>query len=158
MLKNLPKILSPEILKALDEMGHGDEVVIADGNFPAASISGGSLSLNGKAAPILLRADGHGCPEILEALLRLIPLDTYSQPNVMYQEVVPGDKAVPDGKPPIWASYQTLLEKEEKKENIHIGTIERFKFYERAAKAYCIIASGEDALYGNIILKKGVIV
>jgi L-fucose mutarotase len=151
MLKNIPKILTPDALKALAEMGHGDELVIADGNFPASSIC------RRVGGPVMLRADGHGGLDILRAVMCLLPLDTYSDPNVMFQAVVPGDKNIPTGDPPIWALYREAIEKTEKPENIHIGTIERFAFYERAAKAFCVIATGEAALYANIIIKKGVI-
>jgi L-fucose mutarotase len=143
MLKTIPKILTPEILKVLAEMGHGDEIVIADGNFPAASIC--------SCGPIELRADGHGAPELLKAVLKLFPLDTYSDPNLMLMEVMKGDKV----ETPIWDKYRTIAEKADSATKI--GTIERFAFYERAKKAYAVIATGETALYANIILKKGVV-
>jgi L-fucose mutarotase len=150
MLKSVPKILSPELLKVISEMGHGDELVIADGNYPASSIAqnfcGGRL----------IRADGHGVPELLKAVLKLFPLDTYSEPNVMLMAVTEGDTAVPGGVPPIWDKFKAALAKAEG-DAVKIGTIERFAFYERSKKAYAIVASGEPALYANIILKKGVV-
>ena len=125
-------------------MGHGDELVIADGNFPCESI--------GKNA-VVIRADGHGVPEILDAVLQLFPLDTYSEKPVGLMQVVPGD----DVETPIWDKYNELLNKHEP--NHHdIEYIERFAFYERAKGASVIIATGETALYANILLKKGVVI
>ncbi|MEG2931339.1 MAG: RbsD/FucU domain-containing protein, partial [Ruthenibacterium sp.] len=98
MLKNIPPILSPELLMVLCEMGHGDELVIGDGNFPAESM--------GKDA-IVIRADGHGVPEILDAVLSVIPLDQYSEKPVALMVVVPGDPVVPT----IWDTYKQLLKK-----------------------------------------------
>lgn len=143
MLKNVPAILSPELLKVLCEMGHGDEIILADGNFPAESI--------GKNA-IVIRADGHGVNELLDAVLKMIPLDQYSEKPVGLMEVVPGDPCVPT----IWDDYRkTIATNGENPENIEM--IERFAFYERAKKAYAIVATGETAIYANILLKKGVV-
>ena len=144
MLKGIPPIISPELLKVLCEMGHGDELVIADGNFPSASV--------GKDA-IVIRADGHGTAELLDAILQLLPLDTYVDCPVALMAIVPGDK-VPT--PPIWKEYETILHKHEP-DNCAMEEVERFAFYERARKAYLIIASGETAAYANILLKKGVV-
>ncbi|NMA83076.1 MAG: L-fucose mutarotase [Epulopiscium sp.] len=140
MLKGIPTILSPELLKILMEMGHGDEIILADGNFPASS-----------HAQRLVRADGHNIPELLDAILSLFPLDTYVERPVALMQVVPGDPT----QPTIWNKYQEILRTHES----ILGSeyIERFKFYERAKKAYAIIATSEKALYANIILKKGVI-
>lgn len=141
MLKGIPSILSPELLKILMEMGHGDEIVIGDGNFQAANY-----------AQRLIRCDGHGVPELLNAILKFMPLDTYVEKPVSFMSVVPGDP-----EPLIWEEYQEIINKHEGKE-IEIEYLERFDFYERAKKSYAIIATGETALYANIILKKGVIV
>lgn len=141
MLKGIPSILSPELLKIIMEMGHGDELVIGDGNFPAASM--------GKR---LVRCDGHGVPELLDAILMLFPLDTFVEKPVGLMEVVPGDKTVPK----IWDTYEEIIAKREGSDK-KIEYIERFAFYERAKQAYCIVSSGEAALYANILLKKGVI-
>lgn len=141
MLKNIPKILSPELVKTLMEMGHGDEIVIADGNFPAETI--------GKR---VIRCDGHGVTELLDAIMQLFPLDTYTERPVMLMEVVPGDPVVPT----IWDDYKATINKYEP-ENCKIEMIERFAFYERAKTAYAVIATGEEAIYANIILKKGVV-
>ena len=143
MLKGVPAILSPQLLKVLCEMGHGDEIVIADGNFPAESM--------GKDA-VVLRADGHGVPEILDAVLKMIPLDQYTENPAALMEVVPGDDCVPV----IWEQYRALLE-ENGEDPARIEMMERFAFYERAKKAYAIIATGESAIYANILLKKGVV-
>ena len=141
MLKGIPAILSPELLKILMEMGHGDELVIGDGNFPAAS-----------CAKRLVRLDGHGAAEGLDAILRLFPLDSYVETPIELMQVVPGD---PVGTPPIWAEYRAIAAKYEP--DAKFGEVERFAFYERAKQAYAIVATGESALYANLILKKGVV-
>ena len=142
MLKGIPSILSPELLKILMEMGHGDEIVIGDGNFPAAAL-----------AKRLVRCDGHGGLEILDAILSLFPLDSFVQTPVALMEVVAGSNAPT---PPIWSTYKELIEKHEPVYN-GIEQVERFAFYERTKSAYAIVATSERALYANIILKKGVI-
>lgn len=141
MLKNIPKILSPELVKILMEMGHGDEIVIADGNFPAETIG-----------QRVVRCDGHGVPELLDGIMQLFPLDTYTDKPVMLMEVVKGDPVVPT----IWDEYKAIINKYEP-ENCKIEMIERFAFYERAKTAYAVVATGEEAIYANIILKKGVV-
>ena len=141
MLKGIPQILSPELLKVLCEMGHSDRLVIGDGNFPAASM-----------AQRLVRLDGHGVPEILDAILRLYPLDSYVDAPVKLMQVTPGDDVVPV----IWEKYKAIVEKHAGK--VQFEEIERFAFYERTKTAYCVVATGETALYANIILKKGVVV
>ncbi|MBR2418124.1 MAG: L-fucose mutarotase [Clostridia bacterium] len=144
MLKGISPVISPDLLKALAEMGHGDEIVIADGNFPCHSVGKNS---------IVIRADGHGVPEILDAVLKLIPLDTYTQKPVALMEVVKGDTC---GTPEIWSTYEDILNKYEPTHH-EIDYTERFAFYERAKSAYLIIATGEKAIYANILLKKGVV-
>ena len=138
MLKGIPKIIPPELLKILAEMGHGDEIVLGDGNFPGQSV--------GKR---VVRCDGHGAPEILSAILELLPLDTYEKP-VYLMEKVPGDKT----ETPIWEEYKKIIKPytDELPQNI-----ERFAFYERAKNAYAVVMTGESAIYANVILKKGVI-
>ena len=145
MLKGIPEILSPELLKVLCEMGHSDRLVIADGNFPVESM--------GKNA-ITIRCDGHGVPEILDAILKLFPLDTYVEHPVNLMEVMPGD----DVETPIWDAYKEIVEKHDMRGGDAIGHIERFAFYDEAKKVYAIIATGESALYANIMLQKGVVV
>lgn len=138
MLKGIPSIISPELLKILMEMGHGDEIVIGDGNFPGARIN-----------QRCVRCDGHGAAELLEAILKLFPLDVYQKP-VYLMEKVPGD----DVKTPIWEEYAELIKPYTKEKP---EFIERYAFYERAEKAYAVVMTGEKALYANVILKKGVV-
>ena len=144
MLKGIPSIISPELLKVLCEMGHSDRIVIADGNFPSASM--------GKNA-IVIRCDGHGVPELLDAILQLFPLDTYVEKPVSLMEVMKGDNA----KTPIWDTYKEIIAKHDERGADTVGTIERFKFYEEAKTAYAIIATSEKAIYANVMLQKGVI-
>ena len=144
MLKNIPPILSPELLKVLCEMGHSDRLIISDGNFPAESM--------GKNA-IVIRCDGHGVPELLDAILTVFPLDTYVEKPVSLMEVMKGDTV----ETPIWDTYKEIIAKHDPRGAETVGTIERFAFYEEAKKVYCIIATGEKALYANIMLQKGVI-
>ena len=143
MLKGISPLLSPELMKVLCEMGHGDELVIADGNFPAESI--------GKNA-IVIRADGHGVPEMLDAILQLIPLDQYVDQPAALMKVVPGDPVVPV----IWDEYRALLKKHGEDPD-KVEMMERFAFYDRAKNAYAVIATGETAIYANVLLKKGVV-
>lgn len=143
MLKHIPPILSPALLKVLMEMGHGDEIVLGDGNFPAESMG---------TTAVVLRADGHTMPELLDAILTLFPLDQYSERPVALMDVVPADPVVPA----IWDTYRQLLQKHDP-EHCQIEMMERFAFYERAKRAYCIVATGETAIYANVLLKKGVV-
>lgn len=140
MLKNISPIISPELLKILMEMGHGDELVIGDGNFPSASV-----------AKRLVRADGHGVPELLDAVLALMPLDTYVEAPVALMDN--GDEK---NRPEIWDKYENIVKAREGEKEFEL--VERFAFYERAKKAYAVVASGETAIYANIILKKGVVI
>ncbi len=138
MLKNIPKIIPPELLKILCEMGHGDELVIADGNFPAASVGQRVVYMSGS-----------GAAEVFDAVLKLLPLDTYEKPLYL-MEKVPGDNV----ETPIWDEYRDIAKKYTDAE---FSGIERFAFYERAKSAYAVISTGEEALYANILLKKGVV-
>ena len=144
MLKGISPILPPELLSIMCEMGHGDTLVIADGNFPAASIAKDSH---------LVRCDGHGVPEILEAILKLYPLDQYVEKPVTLMDVVPGD----DCETPIWDTYAELISKVDERGRDAIGAIDRFPFYDEAKKAYVVIATSERAQYANVILQKGVV-
>lgn len=145
MLKNIPPILSPELLKVLCEMGHGDLLIIGDGNFPAQSMGKNS---------IVIRMDGHNVPELLDAILQVFPLDTYVEKPIGLMEVVKGDTVAT----PIWDTYQEIVLKYDDRGADAIGHIERFAFYEESKKAYAIIATSEMALYANIMLQKGVVV
>ena len=145
MLKGIPQILSPELLKVLCEMGHSDRLVIADGNFPAESI--------GKNAAVI-RMDGHRIPEILDAVLQVFPLDAYVEKPVNLMEVMPGDTV----ETPIWKTYEEIVARHDARGAQAVGQMERFAFYEETRKVYAVIATGETALYANIMLQKGVVV
>jgi L-fucose mutarotase len=125
-------------------MGHSDKLIIADGNFPAESM--------GKNA-VVIRCDGHGVPEVLEAILKLFPLDSYVKHPVNLMEVMPGDPV----ETPIWDTYKDIVSKYDERGEMAVGNIERFAFYDQAREAYLIIATSEKALYANIMLQKGVI-
>lgn len=144
MLKNIPDIISPELLKILHEMGHGDTIVISDGNFPAASVAKHNQ---------LVRCDGHGTVELLDAILSLMPLDTYVEKPVGLMQVVEGD----DCETPIWSEYEDIVIKYDDRGEECFRYIDRFDFYEEAKKAYAVVYTGERALYANIILQKGVL-
>ena len=144
MLKNISPLLSPDLLKVLCEMGHGDRLVLADANFPSASM--------GKNA-IVLRADGHSATDLLDAILQLFPLDTYVEHPVSLMQVMPGDPV----KTPIWDEYKAIVAKYDERGDKAFDEIERFAFYEEAKQVYAIIATGEKALYANLILQKGVL-
>lgn len=141
MLKKIPQSLSPELVKVLMEMGHGDEIVLGDGNFPAASHTNN-----------LIRCDGLMIPELLNSILELLPLDTYVKQPVALMDVAAGDNY----KPEIWKDYKEILEKTGIKDT-KIDYLERHAFYERSKKASAIVSTSEKFLYANIILKKGVI-
>ena len=141
MLKGIPSILSPDLLAVLMSMGHGDELVIGDGNFPAESM-----------AQRLLRADGHGVPALLDAILALFPLDPFVPQPAALMAVVPGDTAKTD----IWEEYRRIVRRHEPSFK-DFEMVERFAFYERARSAFAILATGEQAVYANIILKKGIV-
>jgi L-fucose mutarotase len=141
MLKTIPSILSPELLKILMEMGHGDELVISDGNYPSASMN-----------ERVVRLDGHQAADVLKAVLTLFPLDTYAE-NAFLMEKVSGDTV----QTPIWDQFAEVAAAMDPAFK-GFGKLERYAFYERSRNAYAIIATGETALYANVILKKGVVV
>ncbi len=140
MLRGIHPLLGPDLLHALRSMGHGDEIVIADGNFPAST-----------QGPKVVRADGLGGEALLEAILTHMPLDTYA-PAAAFRMAVVED---PDRLPAICRSYQSIVDR--LAGPFVVAPLERFAFYERAAKAAYIVASGERAAYANILLKKGVV-
>ncbi|AKK11950.1 RbsD/FucU family protein [Corynebacterium uterequi] len=140
MLKNIPQNLSPDLLYVLARMGHGDEIVIADGNFPADSVNS-----------TVVRADGHGVPAIMESILQLMPLDPYSEWQVGLMSTVDGDPT-----PEIWATFTDLADAAYPGHTVKF--FERFEFYERARTSFAVVATSETALYGNVILKKGVVI
>lgn len=142
MLKGISHVISPELMLILMEMGHGDELVIADGNFPADS-----------HARRITRCDGHSATVMLDNILQLLPLDTFVDAPAAVMRPVDGSAE----EPPIWAEFRELMHKHEDR-SIEVEQIERFDFYERAKQAYAIVATSEQALYANLILKKGVVV
>ena len=139
MLKGISPVVSPDLLKALCEMGHGDEIVISDAHFPAHYF--------GKDCAYVLRADGLGADKILAGIAPLLELDQYVKEPVVMMAAVPGDTLDPT----IEAKYRKALAYDGP-----IERMERFAFYERAKKAYAILLTGETGKYGNVILKKGV--
>jgi len=139
MLRGISPTLSPELLKILAEMGHGDELAIGDCNFPVVSM--------GKRCA---RADGVGAAELLDAILQHFPLDTFVDAPVSLMQVVPGTMA---GEPPIWKSFSEIVERYQP--GTKIEQIDRFAFYERAKNAFATVATTERALYACVIIKKG---
>ncbi len=137
MLKGIDKLLTGDILKILCDMGHGDELVIADANFPAET-----------CAKRLIRLPGIDGVKTLQAILTVFPLDTYSDPAIIMDMTVDDKMRMPE--PVIWNEYQKECATELKK-------IDRFEFYDRAKNAYAVIQCGEERQYGNIILVKGVV-
>ena len=145
MLKGIPKILSPELLKVLCEMGHGDRILLADGNFPSES--------TGENAKVI-RCDGHGVPELLDAILRLMPLDRSTEKPVRLMEVSAGEAVETS----IWNTYGTILSSHDERGDKIMETMERYAFYEASRSCYAIVVTGESALYANIMLQKGVVI
>lgn len=141
MLKQIPPIISPELMCVLMKMGHGDEIVLADGNFPADS-----------NAQNIVRADGHGVVEILDAILNFFPLDTFVDAPAFVMQ--PVDEKTPE--PPIWSRFRETMDRHENRP-VTIQALERFAFYTAARQTYAIVATSESALYANLILKKGVV-
>lgn len=136
MLKGISPVISPDLLKILAEMGHGDEIVISDAHFPGHTFN-----------DRVVRADGIGAERLLAGIIPLFELDAYAVPVIMMQ-AVPGDTL----DPAVEDKYRKALGYDGE-----IERVERFAFYERARKAYAVVVSGETAKYGNIIIKKGVI-
>lgn len=140
MLVGIPNVISPLLLKVLDEMGHGDEIVFADANYPAAA-----------HARFLVRADGVDIPTLLKSILPLVPLDSYAEKPVALMQTV-GE----DPRPDIWDAYGQIIRDNGYGQN-GIEYMDRADFYERGKRAYAIVATGERAVYANILLKKGVV-
>ncbi|OPZ69688.1 MAG: L-fucose mutarotase [Firmicutes bacterium ADurb.Bin467] len=147
MLKNIPSILSPELLKVLDEMGHADRICIGDGNFPGASMAKPQNA-------VFLRADGHGVNELLDAILQVKILDAYVEHPAMLMQKMPCDEKLDI---PIWHEFEKTIAKYDGRGAAAIGSYERFEFYEQAKTCYCILQSGETSIYANIMLQKGVV-
>lgn len=142
MLKGIPNAISPDLMHALMSMGHGDEIVLADGNFPAAS-----------TAQRLIRADGLDVCPLLEAIMKFFPLDDAFAEDYAVVMAVVDPSADP---PPIWKDFQRIMEAAEGK-RVKLTQVERHAFYKRAGEAYGVVATSETALYANLILKKGVV-
>ena len=142
MLKGISPIISPELLKIIAEMGHGDELVLSDANFPGTSIG-----------PKCVRCDGHGCAEVMKALLTLFPLDDFVEAPLAVMQVpagmFPGDKA------PIWEAFRAAADTD--LPTAKFDMMDHDAFMERARKAFAVVQTGETALYGNIIIRKGVV-
>lgn len=143
MLKGIPAILTPELLKVLCEMGHTDELTIGDGNFPGHTY--------GKK---IIRMDGHNVPEILDAILQVFPLDTYVEKPVTLMEVVAGDPVAT----PIWDEYKEIIAKYDERGAACVENIDKWDFYKKTKEqSTVVIMTSEKALYANVILKKGVV-
>jgi len=143
MLKGIPNCISPELLKVLHEMGHGDTLVIGDANFPAASCAKDS---------ILLRADGHRATEMLDAILQLFPLDTFVPKPVIIMDKMEMHK---DLETPVWGEFTEIVAKYDERGMDAVDYLGRFAFYEAAKRAYAILATSETAFYACIIIQKG---
>ncbi len=139
MLKNISKLLTGDILKALCDMGHGDELVIADTNFPAQSCN-----------QRVIRVPGISGTDLLKAILEVFPLDTYVPSPAILMDLTVSDKAKRMPTPAVWKEYEDLLK-------IKPELIERNEFYERTRKAFVVIQCGEERQYGNLILVKGIV-
>ncbi len=139
MLKGVSALLSPELLKILAEMGHGDDIAIVDANFPAARL-----------ARRLVWAQGTGATEMLRAVLTLLPIDRSATDSVRTMQRIDSGET-----PAIVTEFLSLLR--EADQSIRCNEIERMRFYDAAAHAFAIVITGERRLYGNILLRKGVI-
>ena len=142
MLKSLDPLLTPDLLLALRAMGHGDTIAIVDANFPAET-----------NARRLIRLDGHPSPRVLDAVLSVLPLDDFDATPALRMEVV-GD---PTAEMPIFKEFRALLARHEPQLQNPLGSLERHAFYAASRTAFAVVATGETRLYGNILLRKGVI-
>ena len=140
MLKNIPPILGPDLLGVLRAMGHGDEIAIVDANYPADA-----------AGPVLVRLDGISATDVLDAILTLMPLDDFVDEAAICMQVVGEAKR----REPVMDEFDRIIKTHEPK--MGLSSMERFAFYERVSKGYAIVQTGERRLYGNVLLKKGVI-
>jgi len=141
MLKGIDPLVGPDLLHLLASMGHGDELVIADGNFPAAT-----------TARRLVRLDGAATTDVLQAVLTLVPLDQYVERPAAVMAVVDDPDATPD----IYGEFSAILEAAESR-LVALERVERFAFYERARNAFGVVATTDTRLYANIIIAKGVV-
>lgn len=148
MLNGISKLLTGDILKVLCDMGHGDVLIISDGNFPGEGIA--KETVVGK----LIRCPGVNVSQVYEAISPLFPLDVdYSAVPAAVMELTDSDKARGMARPAAWSDYERILH--QRYSNVQLGMIDRFEFYERAKKAYAVIQTGEERQYGNLLLIKG---
>ncbi|MCX5495081.1 ribose ABC transporter [Kaistia dalseonensis] len=141
MLRGIDPIIGPDLLYTLRAMGHGDEIAIVDANFPALAM-----------AKRLIRMDGHDAVTVADAILSLMPLDRFAADETAIRMEVVGD---PEAVPPVCTLFQDVVDRRDP--GYKVVKLERFAFYERAKQSFAIVATGERRLYGNIILKMGVI-
>jgi L-fucose mutarotase len=141
MLRHIDPVISPELLMILREMGHGDEIAIVDCNFPAASMG-----------DIVVRADGVTATHMVEAILKLMPLDSFVEENAFYMRQV----HAPDEVAPVCQEFGELMDRHGTG-SPSMAALERFAFYDRVRSCYAVVATAERRLYGNLILKKGVL-
>jgi len=139
MLKGIPAILSPDLMKLMMEMGHGDEIVIGDANFPAVA-----------CAQRLVRCDGHAAADVLGAMLQFLPLDYAVERPAAVMALLPGDS-----RPPVWDTYRQIIARHEP-HFTDFEYVERFEFYERTKRAFAVVATGDQSFKANLLLKKGV--
>jgi len=142
MLKGISPVVSPELLKIIAEMGHGDELVISDGNFPGASVG-----------QRVVRADGHDGAAMMQGIIDLFPLDDFVEAPLAVMEVPDG--MFPGNQAPIWAEFRKIADTDLPTAKFEF--MEHDAFIDRCRKAYCVVQTGEKALYANIILRKGVV-
>ncbi|MBV7281279.1 MULTISPECIES: RbsD/FucU family protein [unclassified Corynebacterium] len=140
MLRNIPEKISPELLYTLARMGHGDRIVIGDGNFPGYTLNS-----------TVIHADGHTVAGMMDAILKLMPLDPYNPWQIGLMETV-GD----DPEPPVWSEFAEIAERSYPGHTVK--HFERFEFYEQVKKCFAVVATTDTALYGNIILTKGIVI
>lgn len=141
MLKGIDPLLTPELLQALRAMGHGNTIAIVDSNFPAAS-----------TGPPVIRLAGASATDAANAILSVLPLDDFVPESAWCMEVV-GDA---QADLPVMKEFREAIRKHEG-DKFALSKLERFKFYEEASKAFCIVSTNEGRLYGNLLLKKGVV-
>jgi len=140
MLKGISPLISPELLKVLASMGHGDEIILADTHYP-----GETMNSN------VIRADGLRIADLLRAIMPLFELDQYVEYPIIMMDAVKGDKLDPKVEDSYLKNISPFCERP-----IKLNRIDRFKFYERSKQAFAVVMTGEKAKYGNILLKKGV--
>lgn len=145
MLKSIPDCVSPQLLKVLHEMGHGDTIVIGDANFPAAAIAKAKNHSN-------IRCDGHRATELLDGILQLFPLDEFVQKPVTIMDKM---EMHHDLDCPVWEEFKEIVAKYDKRGADAVGFMDRFAFYEAAKDAYAVVSTTETAFYACIILQKG---